>query len=308
MGVVGRIKKIALGGFIGAAILGLVGCCCYSSLYCSHNNPYLTYYPGRKGKIGAVAYVIAITSIVSLAFFLVSFVFNILKKFYLLNKIITIIGTLIYIACFISEILFIVWNDWDLDKSINELLNNSGEMKKFVNAFKNSVNPLNAFYDQDFDSDFGFESAKIPGVSLMAIRSPPTFGKVEAFVEDDGTIVKKEINMPVCYFKTLDDKLHYRPEKCIGKWDGEKIHDYIDELNEKIKQDIERRNWAKTKRLKWHFKWNYNNIIMYSQPGSHALMIIFLCIQVGAIACGIVYFVIAAKQHYENDEGSYVYQ
>ncbi len=96
--------------------------------------------------------------------------------------------------------------------------------------------------------------------------------------------------------------------RTIGKWDGEKIHDYIDELNEKIKQDIERRNWAKTKRLKWHFKWNYNNIIMYSQPGSHALMIIFLCIQVGAIACGIVYFVIAAKQHYENDEGSYVYQ
>lgn len=304
MGIVGRIKKISLGGFIGAAILGLVGCCCYSSLYCSHNNPYLSYYPGRKGNIGAITYVIAVTSIVSLVFFLVSFVFNILEKCVLFTKIVAILGTLIYIACFICEILFIVWNDWDLDKSINNLLINSGEIKNYVDIFKSALSPLNAYYDLDFNSDFGFESAKIPGISLMAIRSPPTFGKVEAFVEDDGEIAKKEINMPVCYFKTLNDKLHYNPEKCIGKWDGEKMHKYIDELNDKIQKDIERREWSKTRRLKWHFKWDYNNIIMYSQPGSHALMIIFLCIQVGAIACGLVYFIILVKEHHSNSESN----
>lgn len=304
MGIEGRIKKISLGGFIGAALLGLIGCCCYSSLYCSNNNPYLTYYPGRKGKIGTVTYIIAVTSVVSLAFFLVSFILTIIDKFPMFSKIITVLGILIYIACFVSEILFIVWNDWDLDKSINSLLINSGEIKNYVDKFKSSLTPLNAFYDLDFDSDFVSESTKIPGISLMALRSPPTFGKVETFVDDDGEVVKKEINMPVCYFRTLNDKLNYNPEKCIGKWDGEKIHKYIDELNKKIREDIERRDWAKNKKLKWQFTWNYHNIIMYSQPGSHALMIIFLCIQVGAIACGLVYLIIATKQHFSNNDSN----
>lgn len=296
MGIVGRIKKTALGGFIGAALLGLLGCCIYSSLYCSKNNPYQSYYPGRQGKIGTVSYVIAVTSIVSLVFFLISFVFNILDVCSMAKKILAIIGIVVYIACFIAEILFIVWNNWDLDKSINNLLLNKDDIKNYADIFRLSPIPLISYYDLDYD----LFSGVIPGVSLMSIRSPPTFGKVNAFVDEDGIISKKEINMPVCYFSTLEDKLAFRPKKCIGKWDGEKIKNYIDELNKRIQEDIDRRDWSTNKRLKWHFNWNYNNIIMYSQPGSHALMLIFLGIQIAAIVCGLIYLILAAQKHFSN--------
>ena len=278
MGKQGIFRRVLIGAFIALAGIGLIGTCIYSSVYCEKNNPWQVYYPGRVGTLGGLAYAISVTSIVSLCFFLIAFIFIIIiNKFKLVTKILVIIGAIIWVTCFICEILFISWNDWDIEKVVND------DIKQFLDKAKV------AYYDLDYKL---YNDMAMFGIATMSKRSPPTFGKTLANVEENGIIVLKEINMPVCYFDNEDDKINYKPKECIGKWNGAKLKSYIKKLDRLINDDGKMHNWTDDKLDHYQFKWTKTNVVMYSYIGAYAIMPLFVGAQGGALIFGIAYLLL----------------
>lgn len=286
MGKQGKIRRTALGAFVSLSLIGLIGVCVYTSIYCEKNNPWQTYYPGRVGTLGGLAYAIAVTSIVSLFFFMLAFIFIIIHRFNIAKKVFVIIGSIVWFGCLICEILFISWNDWDIEKVVNDDIEDN--LRKYANAFLNDVKV--AFYDADYDL---YEKVNMFGISSMSERGPPTFGKTLAKVKDGGLIVTKEISMPVCYFENEEDKKKFRPKECIGKWNGNRLKSYIKKLDDNIKDDSKMDNWGEDKLEKYHFTWTKTNVVMYSYMGAYAVVPLFVGAQAGALIFGVIYLLMS---------------
>lgn len=289
MGIQGKMKRICLGAFFSLSMIGLIGACVYTSIYCEKNNPWQVYYPGRVGTLGGLAYAIAVTSIVSLFFYFLTFIFIIIKKFNMAKKVLIIVATIIWFGCLICEILFISWNDWDIENAVNDDIEDN--LKDYAQNFLDDVKI--AYYDFEYNL---YDQIEMFGISTMSERSPPTFGKTLAKVtNNDGFIITKEINMPVCYFNSEDDKKAFKPKECIGRWDGDKLKSYIQKLNDKTNEDKKMDGWSEDKKDEYHFKWTKTNIIMYSYMGAYAVMPLFVGSQGGALIFGVVYLALAIK-------------
>ena len=297
MGRQGIIRRVSLGAFFSLSMIGLIGACVYTSVYCEKNNPWQSYYPGRVGTLGGLAYAIAVTSIVSLFFYLITFVFIIINKFKIAKRVLIIIATIIWFGCLICEILFIFWNDWDIENAVNEDIEDN--LKDYAQNFLDDVKV--AFYDFEYDL---YDQIDMFGVSTMSERSPPTFGKTLAKVRKDGLIITQEINMPVCYFKNEADKKSFKPQECIGKWDWNKLKSYITSLDKKTEDDKKMDGWSDDKLDKYHFKWTKTNVIMYSYMGAYAVMPLFVGSQGGALIFGIVYLLLAIRTKCNDQDES----
>ena len=101
----------------------------------------------------------------------------------------------------------------------------------------------------------------------LGLRSPPTYGKILAKVEDGSNITTKEIGMPVCVFKTKADKEIFKAEKCLGDWTGTKLKLYMKELYEKLDEDKEDQKLSEDEQRKIAFKWTKTTLVLYSQIG-----------------------------------------
>lgn len=286
MGRQGIIRRVSLGAFFSLSMIGLIGVCVYCSVYCEKNNPWQAYYPGRVGTLGGLAYAIAVTSIVSLFFYLLAFIFIIINRFNIVKRVFIIIATVIWFGCLICEILFISWNDWDIENVVNDDIEDN--LQDYARQFLDDVKI--AYYDFDYDL---YGQIDMFGISTMSERSPPTFGKTLAKVRNDGLIITREINMPVCYFNTEVDKASFKPQECIGKWNGEKLKSYIEKLNKKIEDDKKMDSWDADKRNNFQFKWTKTNVVMYSYMGAYAVMPLFVGAQGGALIFGVIYLALA---------------
>lgn len=282
----GRLRKSALGAFAGLSIVGLIASCAYSIMYISINDPWLSYQPGRSGLLGSIVYVIAITSLVSLAIYLVAFIFILCDCCQCFKKLLIILGTIVWAACFICEIIFVVFNNWNLSRYIQDKI--GGDLDEYAANFNTSVY---AYYD----SDKAFDMAKIPGIPMMATRSAPSYGQITKMVFDKTgkpTGRVETVSMPVCFFESESDKKAFKPKQCIGKWDGGKIEKYINKIEDLQDEDSERQKDPE-KYEKWYFRWILYNVIMYSQTGAYGIMPIFLGVQGGAFVFGCLYVIMS---------------
>lgn len=286
MGSFNRFRQTFVGGFLGTSLVGLLGALGYSCKYCVINNPYQSYNPGRSGVIGALAYVIAVTSAVSLVLFLIGVILLLLKQFKTPRLVIFIVGIVIWAVCFICEAIFISWNNWTLLDNTFKVIQN--DYSDYQQAFQKEIKV--AYYD--FDYNYDFDLPTIAGMSDFAARSPPTYGVTTALIDKGDGPVTEKIGMPVCYFKNETDKTNFKPEKCIGKWNGKKLKSFMKELNKQMDEDQDRKKWDQPTYLKWKFLWNMHSIVMYSHIGAFSFLPLFFGIQIVALVLGVIAFLL----------------
>lgn len=293
MGTLGTLERTFLGAAFYTSIVGFVGVCIYTSIFCRNNNPWLSYEPKRVGQLGAIAYVIAVSSIFSACLYIVAFILIILRHCHFLKIVFSAIATVVALVCMICEIIFISWGNWSLEPEVIDSIEDDPEFQNYAQQFLTGVKP--AYYDYQYSNRTGIIMFGMPSLGL---RSPPTYGKILAKVADGSNITTKEIGMPVCVFKTKADKEIFKAEKCIGDWTGMKLKLYMKELYEKLADDKEDQKLSEDEQRIIDFKWTKANLILYSQIGSYCMISIFFGIQICALLFGLAYLALSLSDLY----------
>lgn len=291
MGLKKRAGNGALGAFIALAIVGLLGTCAYMAMYAEINCPWQNYQYGRIGALGGLVYAICVLSIIALCVYAVAVFFiccKCCKCLKCLSKVMMVIGTVIWFACFICECIFLSWNSWDLEEQYQKDVA-SEDFQNYAKAFKTKYWPsygLKPVPGHVEGPSAFFRVVFEPSLLLNLQHEGPTFGRGEA-VLDDGS--RETSYLPVCYFESEAKKEAFEPVACSGKWDGEKLKNFM-EAQQKLEEDA--RKWDMDNNRRAIFHLFLNHYVMYTKGGAYGIFPIIFGVQICAVVCGIVYVII----------------
>lgn len=288
MGLKKRAGNGALGAFIALAIVGLLGTCAYMAMYADVNCPWQNYQYGRVGALGGLVYAICVLSIIALCVYAVAVFFiccKCCKCLKCLSKVMMVIGTVIWFACFICECIFLSWSSWGLKDQI----------KKDVESeeFQNYAKALKTKYWHTYDTTEVYQGAFVGDFSvlfepslMLSDRQSPTFGTGDVMEQDGST---HKVYLPVCYFESEAKKNAFEPVACSGKWDGEKLKKFFEARNN-LMNDLMKWHTDNNERAFFHLALNHR--LMYTHAGAYGIFPIIFGVQICAIVCGIVYVII----------------
>ena len=284
MGLKKRAGNGALGAFIALAIVGLLGTCAYMAMYADINCPWQNYQYGRIGALGGLVYAICVLSIIALCVYAVAVFFiccKCCKCLKCLSKVMMVIGTVIWFACFICECIFISWNSWSLQEQYEKDVA-SEEFQNYAKAFRTKY-----WYAYGWENAGSGDDPVHFTPPMVADRSA-TYGWGLAITSSD-SMVPRQSALPVCYFESEAKKNAFEPVACSGKWDGEKLKNFIEAQGKWAEE------WAKwevdgNKQAQFHRQINYG--VMYTKAGAYGIFPIIFGVQICAIVCGIVYVII----------------